>query len=336
MKKGKQTFIFNDPPKIMDTSVLVGKREHEGNLHEYFDEVLDDDLFGMKSYELAECKMQRYTMKRLLEKVGKEEGDVDCIMGGDLQNQIFATSFAAREFSAPFFGIYGACSTFGEGLALAASLLNTDNFTDIILTVSSHFSSAEKNYRFPLELGNQRTPLSQWTVTGSSSIYITNKDVEGENVPKITAATVGRVIDYGVSDANNMGAAMAPAATETLKAHFSDLSRNPNYYDLILTGDLGIFGLNATAYLMSEAGYTMPKSFNDCGKMIFSEKQKVYMGGSGAGCSACVFGAYIYRLIKEGKLNKVLLVPTGALLNRDSPLQKQSIPAIAHAVAIEV
>lgn len=334
MKKGKQSYILETQPKISDTSTLVGKREHEGPLGEYFDEVLDNDLFGMKSYELAECKMQRHTLNRLLKKTGKTEEDIDCIIGGDLLNQIFATSFSAREFNAAFFGLYGACSTFGEGLILASMLLNTDMFKNVIVTASSHFSAAERQYRYPLELGNQRTPLSQWTVTGSGSVLLTTEEIE--NAPKITAVTAGRVVDYGVTDANDMGAAMAPAAADTLKAHFSELSRSPNYYDVIFTGDLGGFGLQLAEYLCVEAGYTMPKSFSDCGKMMFSEKQKTFQGGSGAGCSSVVFGSYIFRLMKEKKLNKILLVPTGALLNKGSPLQKQSIPSIAHAVAIEV
>lgn len=335
MKKGRQSYILENPPCVMGTSTLVGKREHEGQLSEFFDEVLDDDLFGMKSYELAECKMQRHTLKRLLDKTEEKEENIDCIIGGDLQNQIFASCFAAREFNASFFGLYGACSTFGEGLIIASFLLNTENFNKIIVTASSHFSSAERNYRFPLELGNQRTPLSQWTVTGSGSVLL-QKDGKGERIPRITAVTAGKVVDFGVTDANDMGAAMAPAAADTLRAHFTETGRNPNYYDAIYTGDLGIFGLETAAYLLEKGGISMPKTFNDCGKSMFTEKQKTFMGGSGAGCSAVVFGAYLYRQMKEGKLNKVLLVPTGALLNKDSPLQKQTIPAIAHAVAIEV
>ncbi len=335
MKKGRQSYVLETTPYITETATLVGKREHEGQLSQYFDEVLDDDLFGMKSYELAECKMQRHTLKRLLEKTGETEENIDCIIGGDLQNQIFASCFAAREFNASFLGLYGACSTFGEGLIVASMLLNTDNFNKIIVTTSSHFSSAERNYRFPLELGNQRTPLSQWTVTGSGSV-MRKKDAEGERIPKITAVTVGKVVDFGVTDANDMGAAMAPAAADTLRAHFSETGRAPTYYAAIYTGDLGIFGLDTTRYLLEKGGISMPKTFNDCGKSMYTEKQKTYMGGSGAGCSAVVFGAYLYRQLKEGAINKLLLVPTGALLNKDSPLQKQTIPAIAHAVAIEV
>lgn len=336
MKKGKQSYLLNNRIFVKDTSVLVGKRESEGPLKEYFYDVLEDDLFNSKSYELAECKMQRHTLQNLLKKCEMKIDDVDCLMGGDLQNQIFATSFAAREFHASFLGLYGACSTFGEGLALASLLIDGGDFKNIVVTTSSHFSSAERNYRFPLELGNQRTPLSQWTVTASGSVMLSYDSPEEEIVPAITAVTIGKTIDYGVTDANDMGAAMAPAAFDTLKTHFSELSRSPSYYDAIFTGDLGIFGLDLCAHLLEQDGITMPKSFSDCGKIIFSEKQKVFMGGSGAGCSSAVFGAYIYEQMKKGELKKVLLVPTGALLNKDSPLQKQSIPGIAHAVAIEV
>lgn len=335
MKKGKQSVIFQKDIFINDAASYVGKRESEGNLRDYFQNVLKDDLMKEKSYELAETKMQKMTVEKLFEVSGKTANDFDCIMGGDLQNQIFATSFCAREFNIPFFGLYGACSTFGEGLCAGGLFIESGNFKKIIVVTSSHFSSAERNYRFPLELGNQRTPLSQWTVTASGAVTLSDEKYK-DFAPKITAITVGKVVDFGVTDANNMGAAMAPAAADTLKTHFSDLSRSPDYYDAIFTGDLGIFGHELCTHLLSNDGITMPKTFSDCGKIIFSEKQKVFMGGSGAGCSSAVFASYLFELLRKNEIKKLLLVPTGALLNKDSPLQKQSIPGIAHAVSIEV
>lgn len=335
MKTGKQSIVFEKDVFINATAAYVGKRESEGPLKDYFQCVLKDDLMKEKSYELAERKMQKMTVEKLLSETGKDVSEFDCILGGDLQNQIFATSFCAREFDVPFLGLYGACSTFGEGLCVGGAFVDGGNFKNAIVVTSSHFSSAERNYRFPLELGNQRTPLSQWTVTAAGAVAISSEKYT-DFAPKITAVTIGRVVDFGVTDANNMGAAMAPAAADTIKTHFSDLSRSPNYYDAIYTGDLGIFGHELCAHLLSESGITMPKTFSDCGKIIFSEEQKVYMGGSGAGCSSAVFSAYLFELMRRNELKKLLLVPTGALLNKDSPLQKQSIPGIAHAVAIEI
>lgn len=334
MRKGKQSFILNQTPSIMATATIVGKRESEGALGEYFDESLEDDSYGEKTYELAECKMQKHVVSEVLKKTGLTTDNIDAVISGDLLNQIFASSFSAREIDASFFGLYGACSTFGEGLILASLLLNTDMFEHIMVSTSSHFSSAERQYRFPLELGNQRPPLSQWTVTGAGACVL--KKTAEEGFPKITAVTAGRVVDFGVTDVNDMGAAMAPAAADTLMTHFSETERNPNYYDLIVTGDLGLFGADLCRHLCEEGGYTLPKSYGDCGGMIFLPEQKTFQGGSGAGCSNVVFCSYIYKQMLAKKFKKVLLVPTGALLSKDSPLQKQTIPGIAHAVSIEM
>lgn len=334
MKKGKQSYIFDIPPTIISTSSVVGKRESEGPLGSYFDEMLDDDLYGEKSYELAECKMQKHAANLALKKAGINIYDIDAILGGDLLNQIYASSFSARDFDTPYFGLYGACSTFGEELIIGSMLINTGMFNHILCSTSSHFSTAERQYRFPLELGNQRTPTSQWTVTGAGSTILSSKAVE--NAPKITAVTVGKVIDFGITDVNNMGAAMAPAACDTMLTHFSELDRNPNYYDSIVTGDLGRFGAELVQHLCAEGGCILPKSYTDCGQMIYSPKQKTFQGGSGAGCSNIVFNGFFYKLLTENKIKKMLLVPTGALLSRDSSLQKQTIPSIAHAIAIEM
>ena len=334
MRKGKQSFILNNPPSIISTSTIVGQRESEGALGEYFDMSLEDDSYGEKTYELAECKMQKHVVQEVLKKAGLTADNIDAVVSGDLLNQIFASCFSARDIDASFFGLYGACSTFGEGLVLASMLLNTDMFEHILVSTSSHFSSAERQYRFPLELGNQRPPLSQWTVTGAGACILKKNAEDG--YPKITAVTAGKVVDFGVTDVNDMGAAMAPAAADTLTTHFSETDRNPNYYDLIVTGDLGLFGADLCRHLCQEAGCTLPKTYSDCGGMIFLPEQKTFQGGSGAGCSNVVFNGYIYKQMLAGKYKKVLLVPTGALLNKDSPLQKQSIPGIAHAVSIEM
>jgi stage V sporulation protein AD len=334
MKKGRQSFIFDKMPSIIASSTIVGKRESEGFLGEYFDEALDDDLYGEKTYELAECKMQKTVIQRALKNAEITVDTLDALISGDLLNQIVASSFSAREVDAAFFGLYGACSTFGEGLIIASMLLSTDMFQNILVATSSHFSSAERQYRYPLELGNQRTPTAQWTVTGAGATVISAKCHDG--CPKITAATAGKVIDFGVTDVNNMGAAMAPAACDTLIKHFNELNRSPNYYDAIFTGDLGRFGADLLRHLCTEAGCTLPKTYNDCGAMMYKPEQKTFQGGSGAGCSNVVFNGYILKEMKAHRLKRVLLVPTGALLSRDTPLQKQTIPSIAHAVSIEI
>lgn len=334
MKLGKQSVKFDYPPKIIAGSSVVGPREGEGTLGKYFDEVLTDDLYGEKSYELAECKMHKHAIDLALEKAKLTVADVDLILSGDLLNQNFASNFAARDFTCSFFGLYSACSTYGEGLILAATMMQTGNYKDVVVSTSSHFSTAERQYRFPLELGNQRTPLSQWTVTGAGATILDSE--YPDEAPQITLATAGKIIDFGVSDANNMGAAMAPAAADTLITHFRETGRAPSYYDSIFTGDLGKFGLELTRYLCADAGYELPKSYVDCGAMIYAPEQQTFQGGSGAGCSNVVFNGFILRQMFDRKLNRILLVPTGALLSKNSTLQKQTIPAIAHAVSIEM
>ena len=285
MKKGKQSVLFQKDIFINDAASYVGKRESEGNLRDYFQNVLQDDLMKEKSYELAETKMQKMTVEKLLDVSGKTANDFDCIMGGDLQNQIFATSFCAREFGIPFFGLYGACSTFGEGLCAGGLFIESGNFKNIIVVTSSHFSSAERNYRFPLELGNQRTPLSQWTVTASGAVTLSDEKYK-DFAPKITAITIGKVVDFGVTDANNMGAAMAPAAADTLKTHFSDLSRNPDYYDAIFTGDLefSVTSFARTFYRMTVLQCRKP--FRIAGKSFFRKNKRYLWAAAGQGAAA--------------------------------------------------
>jgi stage V sporulation protein AD len=335
MRESKQTFIFNKQPKIISNYTIVGKKEGDGNLGSFFDLVLDDDLFEEKSYEIAESKMQKVATENALKKLGKNADDIDLYIAGDLLNQIFASSFSARELHIPYLGLYGACSTFGEGLLTASIMMNSGLIEEVCVVTSSHFSAAERQYRFPLELGNQRTPTSQWTVTGAGcSILSVREDVKND-APKIVAATVGKVVDYGITDANNMGAAMAPAAAETVLAHLNNTSTSPEDYDLIMTGDLGKHGKESFMYLMEKNGVKVGEHYNDCGVMIYSADQATFQGGSGAGCSNVVFNSFLYSNLIQKKINRLLFVPTGALLSKDSPLQGESIPCIAHAISVE-
>lgn len=328
--KGK-TVLFDNPPVITASAGVAGKKEGEGPLRNEFDEVFDDTTMGQESFEQAESALLKNAVIRALTKANKSAADVDFIMTGDLLDQCTGSCFALKDLEIAFIGMYGACSTMALTLCNSAMLIDA-GARCCVAGASSHFASSERQFRYPLEYGGQRPPTSQWTVTGAGAAVV----VKNGSGPKIKAIHIGTITDLGIKDANNMGAAMAPAAADTLKTHFSDLSRSPDYYDVIFTGDLGIFGHELCAHLLSNDGITMPKTFSDCGKIIFSEKQKVFMGGSGAGCSSAVFASYLFELLRKNEIKKLLLVPTGALLNKDSPLQKQSIPGIAHAVSIEV
>ena len=257
--------------------------------------------------------------------------DIDMLISGDLLNQIISSSFSARHFDSTFIGLYGACSTMAESLAIGACLVDSKNFNNVACCTGSHFSTVERQYRFPLELGNQRPPVSQWTVTGSGCSILSLKG-KG-NV--ISSATFGKVTDYDIKDVNNMGAAMAPAAMRTIIAHFEDTHTTPDDYDLILTGDLGKLGSEIFMDLMEHNGYKLGNNYNDCGQMMFNINQKAYQGGSGPGCSAIVLNGYVYKKLLEGKFKKVLFAATGALLSPLSSQQGDSIPGICHAVVIE-
>lgn len=332
MNGGKQTILFADKPTIIAGYGIVGPKEGEGPLAQYFDEIAQNDLFDQKSYEKAECKMHLLAIERAIERAGMHERDIDALLSGDLLNQIISSSFSARELDIPFLGLYNACSTFGEALLLGSLLLSGGFMQHVACSTSSHFSTAERQYRYPLELGTQMTPTAQWTVTGSGCTVLS---CEGQG-PKITCATVGKVVDYDITDANNMGAAMAPAAAYTIQTHFVETGRTPSYYDRIITGDLGIFGSQMLVKLLQGVDLDISDRHEDCGKLIFSDKQNVHMGGSGAGCSSSVFNTYVLNRLHKGEIKRILFVPTGALLSKVSSLQGESIPGIAHAVAIEV
>ena len=332
-KVGKQTYIFNKPINIASTACIVGPKEKEGPLRQYFDECLDDEFWREKSWEKAESKIKKETVKMAISKSGIPHSDIDFCFAGDLLNQCISSSFGLRETNIPFFGVFGACSTFVESLILGSMTIDGDFATNVLCAASSHFCSAEKQFRFPLELGNQRPPSSQWTVTGAGATLLT-KDGTG---PFITAITPGKIVDMGIKDANNMGAAMAGAAEDTLITHFKDTGRKPTYYDAIFSGDLGYIGIDILIDLTETIGYNIKSTYNDCGVLIFDkEKQDTHTGGSGCGCIASVFSGYIYKQLLDRKYKKILLMATGALMNSTTTQQGESIPGIAHAVSIEL
>jgi stage V sporulation protein AD len=332
-RRGMQTIELQNPPKIIATFSVVGPKEGEGPLKEYFDEIINDDTCGKDSFEKAERDLMFTAIKESIIRAGIKQKDVNYLFAGDLLNQIISSGYAAREFEIPFFGLYGACSTMSESLSLA-SLMIDGGFADyVVAATSSHFSAAERQFRFPLEYGSQRSKTAQWTVTGAGAMVLGK---EG-NFPSIRYVTTGIVKDYGVKDANNMGAAMAPAAVDTIYRHFKDTGRNPKDYDIIATGDLGSVGKQITAKLLLEYGYDIRENHIDCGDSIFNnEIQKTEAGGSGCGCSAVVTCGYLYKKLMRKEINKVLLISTGALMSTTSTLQGESIPGIAHAVSIEM
>ena len=330
-KLGEQTVAFSDPPSVVGHANVAGKKEGQGPLKEHFDYVDKDDTFGQPSWEKSESEMQKQALTGALDKAGLTVDQLDFLFAGDLLNQCIGSGYAARGQDVSFFGLYGACSTMGEGLSLAAMTLDGGFGQWTAAVASSHFCTAERQYRNPLEYGSQRTPTAQWTVTGAGAVVLAK---EGPG-PYITHCTIGRVVDKGIKDANNMGAAMTPAAVETLKAHFQDTGRTPGYYDLIVTGDLGVLGRDLLLELMGREGYDLYANHTDCGILIFDQKeQDVHCGGSGCGCSASVLTGYLLSGMKAGKWDNILFCPTGALHSPTSAMQGESIPGICHAVAI--
>lgn len=326
-----QTIFFNKKPHIISNYAIVGPKEGLGSLKEYFDYIMKDDLFGEKTYEKAERKMVEQAVIGAVTKANLTPDDLSLFISGDLLNQIVTSSFAARAFDVPYIGLFGACSTMAESLAIGASLVNSGYFDNVACTTASHFSTAERQFRYPLELGNQRPPTSQWTVTGSGCCILS----QNGDGPVITSATFGKVTDFGINDVNNMGSVMAPGCASTLIAHFRDTKTTPQDYDLILTGDLGKLGSEILIDLMEDHGYKLGTNYNDCGQIIYNGKQSVLMGGSGCGCSASVLCSYILEKIRRKEYKKVLFVATGALLSSTSTQQGDTIPGIAHAVVIE-
>lgn len=331
MKCGKQTYKIDKPVFLSETYTVGGPYEAKSNFGTFFDCVMDDDLWGCNSHEKTEINMQKHCIDGVMQKANIGASDVDCLIGGDLINQIVPSSFSAREFEIPFLGLYNACATFAESLGLGA-LCMQNGMNAVICTASSHYATAERQYRYPLELGTQPTPASQWTVTAAGSVLLRIQD---EEKPHISHVTFGKVVDLKCTDANNMGAAMAPAACDTILTHLRDTGRTPSDYDMIVTGDLGRFGMDTLRFLAKQEGIRLEDNLNDCGAMIYATEQKAGQGGSGAGCSAAVYCAYLHKLLCQDKWKRLLFVPTGALLSKASSLQGESIPAIAHAICIE-
>lgn len=334
VKVGKQTWAPGRAPVIIQTGTVVGPIEGEGPLRDWFDHVYTDPMAGERSFEHAEKEMMLNACYTALHKAGKTAEEVDLFLAGDLLNQIITSGFAALELQIPFLGLYGACSTSAEGLAVAAALIDAGLAGLVLCAVSSHNSTAERQYRYPTEYGSFRKPTAQWTVTGAGAALVA---AEG-NGPKITTLTVGIVGDYGMKDPLNLGAAMAPAAAATLARHFADTGRSPGYYDLIVTGDLGKFGHRLAVELAAEKnGFDLTKNCQDCGVILYDcERQDVHAGGSGCACSAVVVFGYLYRRMLAGELRRVLLCATGALHSPTSVQQGENIPVIAHAVSLEM
>ena len=330
-KRGKQSFVLPQPPVITAWASVAGKREAEGPLAHTFDIKCRDTYFGQKTWEQAEKKMQQLALNKLLEKAGLSMEELDLVLSGDLLNQCIGSSFTLRNTGIPHLGLYGACSTMAEGL-LAAAMAVGGGFADrAVAMTSSHFAASERQYRFPLGYGGQRPPTSQWTVTGSGAALVCR---EGSG-PKITACTIGTVTDLGIQDANNMGAAMAPAAYATIRAHFADLKTGPEDFDRIVTGDLGQIGKELLMQLARRDGVSLGGKLMDCGTLVFDPaRQDVHAGGSGCGCSAITLCGTLLEELRIGKVKKLLFCGTGALLSPTSTQQSLPIPGICHAVSV--
>ncbi len=332
-KIGKYSIEFDNKPLISASASVVGQKEGEGPLGEYFDRVIDDPMAGQNTWEEAESEMQRQLVDELLIKSGLQAKEIRYFFAGDLLGQLIATSFGISGFEVPVFGLYGACSTMGEALSLAAMTVSAGYADNVIAMTSSHFGSAEKQFRFPLDYGNQRPLCATWTVTGAGGVILS---ASGESEICVSGITTGRIVDYGIQDSFNMGAAMAPAACDVIYNHLMDFERRPEDYDAIYTGDLGSVGQTILIDLMDKRGFDISKVHHDCGVEIYDAgTQDTHAGGSGCGCSAATLSAQILRRIREGEYSRVLFVPTGALLSAISFNEGKTVPGIAHAVVIE-
>ncbi len=331
-RKGSQTVVFQNPVSILSAAAISGPKEGEGPLARYIDVIMPDVLCGQDSWEKAESILVKDGLELAVKKSGLTMDQIHYIIAGDLLNQNIGSTFGLRDTQRPFFGIFGACSTMGEGMSLGAMIIDGGFADYVAASASSHFCAAEKQFRYPLELGTQRPPTSSWTVTGDGSVVLAAKG----GPPYIKAVTTGKITDLGISDVNNMGAAMAPAAADTILNHFSDMGINPDYYDVIATGDLGHIGRQLVVDLCAKEGLYIGPNYTDCGIEIFDkEKQDTHAGGSGCACSAITFCGYFYTKLKRKEINRLLFIPTGSLHSPISAQQSESIPGIAHAVVIE-
>ncbi len=328
------TFTYNDV-YIKDTATVAGPYEKKGPLKKYFDKTFDNLYYNETSWEKAEVKTVKESLKLLHKKVGMKKKEVDVILGGDLQNQIAATTYGAYDFSKCFLGLYTACSTSIEGMILGSVLIDSKKVKNAIVTVSSHNMAAEKQFRNPTEYGAPKPKSATFTATGSASVLLTKEKTD----IKVESSTIGKIIDLNQNDPNDMGKVMAPAAIDTIKKHLKDLNRTPDYYDLIVTGDLGLYGKEILKdYMLEEYDIDLKDNYNDCGVMLYNlkEQKECLAGGSGPVCSALVSFGYIYHEMKKKKLKKVLIVATGALFSPTMVYQKENIYSIANAISLEV
>ncbi len=329
---GKQSLQFAEAPYIVSSASIVGKKEGEGPLGKLFDVVGDDDKFGQDTWEEAESTLQKEAFQMAVGKAGLKPQDIRYLFSGDLLGQTIATSFGLMDYQVPLFGLYGACSTCGEALSLGAMCVAAGYADHVVSMTSSHFASAEKQFRFPLEYANQRPLSATWTVTGSGA-YVLGKQ---RSKARITGITTGKIVDYGIKDSMNMGAAMAPAAADVICQSLSDFGRRPEDYDKIITGDLGIVGQEILWDLARQNGYDISSVHTDCGIEIYdAKKQGTGAGGSGCGCSAVTLSAHFLPKVETGQWQRILFVPTGALLSTVSFNEGMTVPGIAHAVVIE-
>lgn len=329
---GKQSIAFSHPPYILAAGSIVGKKEGEGPLGEFFDMICEDDKFGSDTWEEAESALQKEAAALAMGKAGVKPEEVRYLFAGDLLGQTIATSFGLMDYEIPLFGVYGACSTAGESLSLASMSVAAGYADTVMAVTSSHFGSAEKQFRFPLEYSNQRPASSTWTVTGSGAFVVGTRKTNA----KITGITTGKIVDYGVRDSMNMGAAMAPAACDLIYRHLKDFNRKPSDYDKIITGDLGYVGRDILLDLLKKKGVDIAEQYTDCGIEIFDkDSQGTDAGGSGCGCSAVTLAAHFLPQVEKGILQRILFVPTGALLSTVSFNEGQNVPGIAHGVVIE-
>lgn len=333
LRIGKNTLKLTTNPSVTGFAGVGGITEGEGPLAEEFDYIFEDDKAGQESFEKAESIFHKEAVERAITKAGKSKGEINLIFAGDLLNQCTGSTFGIRNMDIPYVGVYGACSTMALALALASLSIDSGAAQNAVASTSSHFCSAERQFRLPLEYGGQRTPTAQHTATAAGACVISTHT---ENTPCVSAVLIGKIKDLGIKDANNMGAAMAPAAAGTIASFLEDTKTTPEDYDLILTGDLGKVGSTLLKELMlKDYGTDISSVHNDCGLLIYDmEKQDVHSGGSGCGCSASVLNTHVLKAISSGKLNRVLFVATGALLSATSTLQGETIPSIAHAVLL--
>ena len=339
MQKGKQSLCFTEAPFIISTANIVGKKEGEGPLAGHFDVIGEDDKFGQNTWEEAESTLQKEAFTMAVGRAGLKKEDIRYLFAGDLLGQTMATSFGVLDFQVPLFGLYGACSTCGESLSLGAMCVAAGYADHVVTMTSSHFASAEKQFRFPLEYGNQRPLSATWTVTGSGGVIL--ERAVGNNAAFsgkvcIKGITTGKIVDYGVKDSFNMGASMAPACADMIYANFKDLGADSGYYDKIFTGDLGYIGQRILIDLLNEKGINISGIHSDCGMIIFDQNtQDTHAGGSGCGCAAATLCSYILKRMEEGEFKRVLFAPTGALMSTVSYNEGMSIPGIAHGVVLE-